>query len=401
MFRNFWYYNRENFQEFKDLVETTWKGMSISASERPDYFTKQLMMFCYENRMPREICWAGFGFQVWLQLLTHIVSSKEADLLVVDEPEIYLHPDLQHKILNILKDINANVVVATHSVELINSIEPSDVLIIDKKNKNSKRISDLQGLQGVSNLLGSGQNIQLTRLARGKKILFVEGKDVKLLSRLAKVYGKEELFTSREITVIPIEGFSQHDKIIYSNWAFKKTLGEELKIAVLLDRDYRASEEIQTVEEKLSNDVDLCHILKRKEIENYFLVPAILTKVIAKKIVERTKELQKTEVTDVDVEKILFQVSESTKTETLSQIIAHKLRIKTHRDTSTTISDATCEFEESWKSLEFRFRTMPGKSFLSLLNDYLQREFKVTVTIHQIANAMHQGNLDADMKLFF
>ena len=94
-------------------------------------------MFFEENRMTREICWAGFGFQIWLQLLTHIINSKDADLIVVDEPEIYLHPELQHKILDLLKNTNSRVVLATHSVEIINSVEPSEVLLIDKKNKSA------------------------------------------------------------------------------------------------------------------------------------------------------------------------------------------------------------------------------------------------------------------------
>jgi hypothetical protein len=173
MFRSYWFYNPEYFLEFKAQVEKTWKGMSISFPERRSTFSKDIVMFCEEERMPREICWAGFGFQIWLQLLTHIINSKEANLIIVDEPEVYLHPDLQHKILDLLKVKQAKVVLATHSVEIINSIEPSEVLLIDKRNKTSKRITDLEGLQAISNILGSGQNIQLTRLARGEKKYFL------------------------------------------------------------------------------------------------------------------------------------------------------------------------------------------------------------------------------------
>jgi len=75
MFRSYWFYNPENFNEFKQLVENTWEGTSISSPERKNPFSKELIMFCYEGRMPREICWAGFGFQIWLQLLTHIVTA--------------------------------------------------------------------------------------------------------------------------------------------------------------------------------------------------------------------------------------------------------------------------------------------------------------------------------------
>src|SRR5258706_2469748 len=239
MFRNYWFYNPENFDLFKELVEQTWPEMSISFPEKREMFSKELIMFCHENRIAREVCWAGSGFQIWIQLLTHLIKSKDADIIVVDEPEIYLHPDLQHKVLDLLKTIAKRTVLATHSVEIINNAEPSDVLIIDKTLKSAKRISDIEGLQFVSNLLGSGQNIQLTRLVRGKKILFVEGDDMKLLVKFAKICGHGELLKPGGITVVPIEGFSKHERILHTNWAFTKILGEDLKIAALFDRDYR------------------------------------------------------------------------------------------------------------------------------------------------------------------
>ena len=54
-----------------------------------------LHMFCPEERIPREIFWSGFGFQVWCQMLTHLIQSSESSLFLIDEPDIYLHSDLQ------------------------------------------------------------------------------------------------------------------------------------------------------------------------------------------------------------------------------------------------------------------------------------------------------------------
>ena len=391
MFRSYWFYNPENFREFKTQVEKTWKGMSISFPERRSPFSKGLVMFCQEERMPREISWSGFGFQIWLQLLTHIINSKDANLIVVDEPEIYLHPDLQHKILELLKSTNCKIILATHSVEIINSIEPSEVLLIDKKNKLSKRISDFEGLQAISNILGSGQNIQLTRLARGKKILFVEGLDIKLLNRLSKICKLDDLFTSGEITVIPLEGFTQHEKIIHTNWAFSKVLGEALKIAVLLDRDYRTDEEICIVKEKLTNEVELVHILELKENENYFLVPSA----IEKAILNRLNKINSA----IDIAQLISQVTEELKEDTKTQIVAHKAKFnqKSAKDISTIIKEASIQFEKDWKEISFRFSKIGGKSFFSLLNQKLQETFKINITLTQVANFMKNEDLNADI----
>src|ERR1700747_1593405 len=89
----------------------------------------RLYMFCPEERIPREIFWSGFGFQVWCQMLTYIVKNKSASLLLIDEPDIYLHSDLQRQLLGILKNLGPDIVIATHSTELISEADLNDILV--------------------------------------------------------------------------------------------------------------------------------------------------------------------------------------------------------------------------------------------------------------------------------
>ena len=99
--------------------------MSVLSPEF-DIQTKRLLMFCKEGRIDREVYWAGFGFQVWLQLLTHIfyrVNDKTNTILIVDEPDIYLHPNLQHELYTLVKENTEQVLLATHSVEIINEAD--------------------------------------------------------------------------------------------------------------------------------------------------------------------------------------------------------------------------------------------------------------------------------------
>ncbi len=104
MFRNIWYRKRNDFDRFRKLVEATWPGMSIEPPEIADYQARKLIMFCREGRRDREISWAGFGFQVWLQFLTHLLRTEPRSTVVIDEPDIYLHPDLQHRVFRLLRD---------------------------------------------------------------------------------------------------------------------------------------------------------------------------------------------------------------------------------------------------------------------------------------------------------
>ncbi len=79
-------------------------------------------------------------------LLKNIVSLKGA-LVLIDEPEISLHPNWQLKILNFLKSLFTNysgvqtsqIIIATHSPFIIHNTERySDKVIIMKKNLNGR-----------------------------------------------------------------------------------------------------------------------------------------------------------------------------------------------------------------------------------------------------------------------
>jgi len=52
-------------------------------------------------------------------MLTYIVRGKGTSLFIVDEPDIYLHADLQRQLLSTLKTIGPDILIASHSTEII------------------------------------------------------------------------------------------------------------------------------------------------------------------------------------------------------------------------------------------------------------------------------------------
>jgi len=401
LFRNIWFQYPEYFEEFQTIVESSWKGMSIAMPEQQNIFSKQLTMFFQENRMTREICWAGFGFQVWLQLLTHIIKNKNSDIIVIDEPEIYLHPDLQHKILNILRETNAIILIATHSAEIINEAEPNEVLVIDRVYKSAKRLSNIVGLQSATDLIGSNQNINLTRLARGKRILFVEGRDIKLLAKLATVADYAGLFEKNNLTVIPIEGFSQNERVSGTNWTFSKIISEEVKIMALFDRDYRCDDEIEEFKKRLMADAKYIHVLKRKEIENYLLSENAIQKSMNSALKKRNDHstIDHSDFTINEVNDLLAKISDNFKTDVSSQLAAHRYRFifREGIDLATVIKEEQKQFDKDWSNLNYRMIVIPGKEFLSTLNSHLQSTFKISISYSQIINNMNKCDLDNDL----
>ena len=177
-FRNIWHHYNEDFDNFKQLIKSTWAGMDI---ELPELNTSSegvfLDMFCPENRIPREIFWAGFGFQVWCQMLTYIVKNKNSSLFLIDEPDIYLHSDLQKQLLDILKILGPDIIIATHSTEIISEANINDIILINKKNDGSIRINDNIELIEIYKELGSNLNPTITQIAKTRKVIFIEDKD--------------------------------------------------------------------------------------------------------------------------------------------------------------------------------------------------------------------------------
>jgi ABC-type multidrug transport system ATPase subunit len=141
--------------------------MSITPPENDgDY----LHMFCMEERMLRELFWAGFGFQVWCQLLTHLDRGREDSILVVDEPEIYLHPDLQRKLFTILSSLGPSIVMATHSAEIISAAVSEDVLLIDKKALSARRLSPGGTAQLALDAIGSSHKVLHEKNAKTQRL---------------------------------------------------------------------------------------------------------------------------------------------------------------------------------------------------------------------------------------
>lgn len=64
-FRNIWYHYPERFDEFREVLKQTWPGMDIEPPEVDrSHDRPRLHIYCPEKRIPRELFWSGFGFQV-------------------------------------------------------------------------------------------------------------------------------------------------------------------------------------------------------------------------------------------------------------------------------------------------------------------------------------------------
>ena len=401
-FRNYWRKKPEGFNEFQRLVEHTWPGMSVDEPELASFADDRLIMFVSENRIPRELYWAGLGFQIWCQLLTHISRCSESDLFIVDEPEVYLHPEVQRQLLEILREVRPDILLATHSVEILGEADPSEILLVDKSQKSARRLRDIEGVQQALDKIGSIQNITLTDLARNQRLLFVEGlHDYKIIRRFAKILGFKELATGTGMTALESGGFGSWPKIQALAWGFRKTLGSELSIAAIYDRDYRCDEESNQLKRQLEKEIKFAHFHHRKETENYLLSPKVLERAATRALQERARRTKTTAPADFDIMEILESITNVLKSGCSGQFISKYCTYfkSGGKDQATLTTEALQTFEKKWSNMESRLELVPGKKVLSAVRERFQQSHGITLTDWKILDCYKAEEVPEDLAI--
>jgi hypothetical protein len=375
--------------------------MEIQKPEVNDIATGELSMFCLENRMTRELYWAGFGFQIWCQLLTHLSRASTSSLVVIDEPEVYLHPDVQRQLIGILRELGPDVLIATHSTEMMAEADPGDIILVDKQRQAFERLRDVGGVQRAMDAVGSIQNITLTALARNRRVLFVEGDtDFRLLRRVARRLGFSELAAGFGITPLESGGFGSWRRVTTIAQGIGQALGTELAIGAVYDRDYFCAEEIAEVRSALGSNLRLAHVHERKEMENYLLVPAALDRALARAASDREKRGSMVDSSLPEATAVLYEITDPMRDEVQSQLIAR--RTNHLRSTGRDVADLTREtlawFSPRWDDLSTRLELVPGKGVLKAFRTRIQESCGLSITEARIVDAIHRDEIPGDLQ---
>jgi hypothetical protein len=393
-FRNIWYHFPEGFDEFRRTIQETWPGMDIQPPELISGEDKTILcMFCPEERFPREIFWAGFGFQVWCQMLTFILQAKSASLLVIDEPDIYLHSDLQRQLVSLLKELGPEIILATHSAEIIAEVEPQALLNVNKRFKSARHVRDSRELQELFQVLGSNLNPTLTQLAKTRRVVFVEGKDFQILSRFARRLGLEAVANRSEFAVIPVHGFNPQ-KVKDFALGMEATLGAKLLKVAIFDRDYRCDGEVAKITAELESFCWHVVVHDRKELENFILEPAVIERAIKRRLADMERKGPIPPFNE-DVAALLMRLSDGLKNQVQARLVASRQQFERTIQSglhSVTISEAAMnEFDGKWGRIDARMKLVPGKEVLSALNGYLQNTLKTAFSANALVEPKNGG----------
>ena len=389
-FRNQIKYFHQFFQKFKELAESTWPGLGINDLDGRSLFNGgQLTLIVRDSDFAAEIGWMGHGLQMWLQTMWFLAKSSDESTVILDEPDVYMHADLQRKLVRFIKNKYKQVLIATHSIEIISEVEPENILIIEKSRNSSVYTTSVPAVQRMVNSIGSIQNIGLARLWSSKKLLLVEGKDIAILKRI-----QETLFTnlSDPFDIIPkssIGGWSGWHFVKGADFILKNGLKQDINVYCILDSDYHSEQEIEERKKEANVSGINLHIWSKKEIENYLISPTAILRLLKNKT--RTSNPLNLDI----IKDKLEVIAEEMKIE-ITDKFADELQATNKKwKTSTANKEARLKVKSLWPN---KFDILSGKELINKFNNWSMKNYKAAITDKGLARELLKEEIFDEMK---
>ena len=230
-------------------------------------------------------CGTGYQSMIILSILeTYVKISQRQNsyILLIEEPEVYLHPKLQRKMIDTLVNISETnqVIFTSHSPITVSKLSKEQIKLVRKENG----VATIENIDPkvVIDELGIKPDDILTH----KGIIFVEGKDDKAIFEI--LLEKIEEGLSEKINVIDAGKcqdlkFYANAELLINNRFNTPTLivrdtdtkesskrRDELANEIINQRNKKPSEEIQ---QKIKDSIV---ILDRYSLEGYFIDEKLL-----------------------------------------------------------------------------------------------------------------------------
>ena len=242
-----------------------WEKLEINASD--DSKTLQV----YINGKPRKLPELGSGLAQFIIVLGN-AGIVRPSIILIDEPELNLHPTLQVDFITSLASYaEQGVMFATHSIGLARAT--ADRIYSFQMDNGRSIVKPLEGTPNYLQFMGELSYSSYATLGYSR-ILLVEGvKDVRIVQQFLR-----ELKKDHETVILPLGGDQLATGCTEQELTEFKRLSEN--ISAIVDSEQTSPdgapspkrEDFKKVCEKLKINV---HLTERRAIENYFTEKAI------------------------------------------------------------------------------------------------------------------------------
>jgi putative ATP-dependent endonuclease of OLD family len=250
----------------------------------------------------------GSGVREALRIVLDF-EFEHPKLLLIEEPEIYLHPSLETSMMRYLKRISSDcqVFISTHSTNFLDTGEMKNVYLVSKTNSTQIQLLDYEEAESqIPRELG----IRLSSLFMFDRIIFVEGPSDEAVIREWASTLRVNL-SNHNVGFVHMGGVRN-----FTHYAAEATLSfltkRQVKMYFIIDRDERDDEEISKLQ-RLAGPNASVKVLERRELENYLICPRALVEFIGLKRQLSGITAVSNPPTETDVTKLIDESAEKLK----------------------------------------------------------------------------------------
>lgn len=397
-FRNQIYYNRDCYRAFTALVESTWSKVQVADfRDIRNGIQRELYLDVRNDDFTGELFVMGHGLQMWMQTMWFISRFPGQSTLILDEPDVYMHPDLQRKMCKFLfggRRKYPQVIVTTHSVEIMAEVDAGQILILDRKQNRSIYADNLPSPQIVLDNIGSVHNVYLARLNWSRRFLVVEGGDLRILGVLHRILFPDSDLSLDAVPQMRTGGWGGWGIAVGAQQSISNSSGGTVKCYVIFDSDYHTEQEVQERYEQATKYNMNLHIWRQKEIENYLVNADTICRLIRKRIAQRQRDELAVEQVADRLKKIITEMKDEVQDQIASE--NHK---KLRLDVSTANRLARERIATAVKSRDGLASLVSGKKVISTISAWTNENFNVSFNALAIAKEMYVNDMPDEMKV--
>jgi len=248
--------------------------------------------------LPLSDCGTGVG-QV-IAMLYVVFTSDAPRILIIDEPQSFLHPDAIRKLFDVLKRYSQHqFIITTHSPAVVTAANPATVILLRLDAGQTKAEAIDVNETSELRLFLSEIGARLSDVFGADQILWVEGRTEEIcLRRVVERISKKELLGVEIIGVTHVgELEGKHAKTVLEIYD-RLCKGRGLlppAIGFCFDREGRTADERKRLTQ---NSNGMIQFIPRRMYENYLLNPKAIASVLTESDSTRGRPIVEQEISE-------------------------------------------------------------------------------------------------------
>jgi AAA ATPase domain/AAA domain, putative AbiEii toxin, Type IV TA system len=230
---------------------------------------------------------SGTGLSQVLAMLYVAITAPAPRILVIDEPNSFLHPGAAKKLLAILRKFDHQYIISTHSPDIIRTLDPDYVHLLEWNGRSSAfrtmNSTDVADQRRILTEVG----VRLSDVFGSDNVLWVEGKTEEQCFPLLLAYMQINANATSIVPLIATGDFdTKHKPRAALSWDVYRQLSSASALlpptlAFSLDREGRKQTEMDDL---VRQSGGLIKFLPRATYENYLLDSDAISSILSEEM---------------------------------------------------------------------------------------------------------------------